>query len=114
MINHILNSINRNGQLKPYIEFNSQKRIEAEKMGTKMENLLQKLMINALYGRKKENLRNRLDLKLVKQRKRLFIMNIKNKLYVQKIFDNNLVPTEKSKVSLKPKNLHTLEYLFWN
>ena len=83
--------------------------------GKKKENLRNRIdMINAVYGKKKENLRNRIDLKPAKQRKRLFKMNIKNKPYVQKIFDNNLVPTEKSKVSLKPKNLHTLECLFWN
>ena len=47
-----------------------------------------------------ENLRNRIDVRLVSSKKRLFKMNIKTKLYITKIFDNDLVGIRKNKVTL--------------
>ena len=51
-----------------------------------------------------KNLRNRIDLKLVSnKKKRLFKMDIKIKLYVtQKKFDNYLVAILESRVALTP------------
>ena len=56
---------NQSQWLKPYIEFNTQKRIEAEKNNDKDGNVLCKLMNNAIYGKTMENLKNRIDVKLV-------------------------------------------------
>ena len=47
-----------------------------------------------------ENLRNRIDVRLVSSKKRLFKMDIKTKLYITKIFDNDLVGIRKNKVAL--------------
>ena len=46
-----------------------------------------------------KKLRNRIY-KTCKQQKRLFKMDIKIKLYVKKIFENNLVAIRKNKVTL--------------
>ena len=56
---------NQSQWLKPYIEFNTQKRIEAEKNNGKDGKVLYKLMNNAIYGKTMENLKNRIDVKLV-------------------------------------------------
>ena len=63
--------------LKPYIEFNIQKRIEEEKNNDEGK-ALYKLMNNATYGKTMENLGNRIDVKLVNN----FKMYSKTKLYV--------------------------------
>ena len=47
-----------------------------------------------------ENLRNRIDVRLVSSKKRLLKMDIKTKLYITKIFDNDLVGIRKNKVTL--------------
>ena len=50
--------------MKPYIEFNTQEGIEAVKNNDKDERALRKLM-NAIYGKAMENLRNRINVKSV-------------------------------------------------
>ena len=55
--------------LKQNVEFNTQKRIEAEKNGDKDGKELYKLMNKAVYGKAMENLRNRTDLRLVSNEK---------------------------------------------
>ena len=64
--------------LKPYVKFNTEKRIDVEKDGK----ALYKLMKNAVYGKTMEKLRNRIDVKLESNKKRLFTMDIQSKLYV--------------------------------
>ena len=49
--------------MKRYIDFNTQKRIEAEKNNHKDETALQKLMDNPIYAQTMEKLRNRIDKK---------------------------------------------------
>ena len=56
---------NQSQRLKPYVKFNTEKRIDVEKDGKTMEKL-----------------RNRIDVKLVSNKKRLFTMDIQSKLYV--------------------------------
>ena len=55
--------------LRPYIEFNTKKRIEVEKNNDKDGKALYKLMNNAVYGKAMDNLRNRIDVKLVNNEK---------------------------------------------
>ena len=48
-------------RLELYVEFNAQKKKEAEKNGDKDGNALYKLMKNAIYGKTMEHLRNKVD-----------------------------------------------------
>ena len=56
-------------------------------------------MNNTVYSKTMKKLRNRIY-KTCKQQKRLFKMDIKIKLYVKNIFENNLVAIRKNKVTL--------------
>ena len=49
-IHHVI-EFNQSQWLKPYVEFNTQKRIEAEKNNDKDGKVLYKLMNNAIYGK---------------------------------------------------------------
>ena len=57
---------NHSQWLKLHIELNTEKSIEAEKNGGKDGKAFYKLMNNAIYGEKMENLRNKMHVKLVK------------------------------------------------
>ena len=48
-------------RLKQYVDFNTRKRIEAEKSRGKDGKALYKLMNNTVYGKTLENLKNRID-----------------------------------------------------
>ena len=67
-IHHVL-EFNQSQWLKEYVEFNTQRRIEAEKNADKDVKVLHKLMSNAVYGKTMENLRNRIHVKLVSNKK---------------------------------------------
>ena len=88
---HCILGFNQPQQLKPYIEFNTQKRTEAEKSKDKDRKALYKLMNNAIYGKTMENLRNGIHVKLVKNKKDFLKCTSKPSYMPQKIFDNNLV-----------------------
>ena len=66
---HCILEFNQSQWLKPYIEFNTQRRIEAEKNNDRDGKALYKLMNNAIYGKAIENLRNTIDVKLVNNKK---------------------------------------------
>ena len=87
--------------LKQYFEFNTQKKIEAEKNGGKDEKALYKLMNNAVHGKTMGNLRNKIDVKLVSNGKDYLKCTSKPSYMSHKIFENNLVAIRKSKDSLK-------------
>ena len=87
--------------LKPYCEFNTRKGIEAEKYNDKDGKALYKLMNNAAYGKIMENLRYRIDVKLVNNEKD-FLKGTSKPIYMShKIFDDNLVAICQSKLALK-------------
>ena len=86
--------------LKQYVEFNTRKRIEAEKNGYKDGKSLNKLMNNSVYGKTMENLRNRIDVKLVNNKKDYLKWESKPSYISQKIFDNELVAIRKNNVTL--------------
>ena len=66
-------------------------------------------MNNTAFGKAMENIRNRIDEKLVSVKK-LYLKLISKLGYMsQKIFDNDLVAIRKNKVLLMLKNLHTLD-----
>ena len=72
---------NQSQWLKPYVEFNTQKEIDAEINVDKDGRTLYKLMNNAVYSITMENLRNRIDVRLL-TKKCLFKMDIRTKLHV--------------------------------
>ena len=80
IIHHVLEFI-QSQWLKSYAEFNTKKNKKA----------LYKLMNNAVYGKAMENLGNRIDVKLLSNKNNYLKWDIKTKLHVTKIFDNNLV-----------------------
>ena len=76
------------------------KRIETEKNGDKDGKALYKLMNNAVYGKAMENLRNRIDVKLVSNKKGYLKWASKPSYMSHKIFANDLVAIRKNKVIL--------------
>ena len=66
---HCVLEFNQSQWLKQYVEFNTQKRIEAAKNGDKDGKALYKLMNNIEYGKTMENVRNRIDVKVVSNTK---------------------------------------------
>ena len=87
---------NRSQWLKPHIEFNTQKRIEAEKNNDRDGKGLYKLMSNAINGKTMENMRNRIDVKLVNKKKDYLKCASKPSYMPHKIVDNNLVAIRKT------------------
>ena len=87
--------------LKPDIKFNTHKKIEAEKINDKDREALYKLMNNAISGKEMENLRNRIDVKLVNNEKDYLKCASKSNYMSHKIFGNNLVAICKSKLASK-------------
>ena len=83
---------NQSQQLKQYVEFNTKKKekiIEVEKK--------YKLINNAVHGKTIKNVRNRIDVKLVSNKK-YYLKWASNPHYMlQKIFDNDLI-TKKQKL----------------
>ena len=70
-----------------------------EKNGNKDEKALYKLMDNAVYGKTKENLRNRIGIKPVSNEKDYLKWTSKPSYMSQKIFQNELLVIRKSKVT---------------
>ena len=87
------------------------KRLEAEKNRNKDGKALLKLMNYAVYGKITENLRNRIDVKLVSNISNIFKMDTKTELHDTKIFDKNLVAIPKNKVTL---TFNKPAYVVWN
>ena len=86
--------------LKPQIEFNTLKNNKTRKNKDKDRKALYKLMNNAIYGKTMENLRNRIDVKLVNNEKDYLKCTSKSN-YMSHKSDNNLVAIRKSKLALK-------------
>ena len=66
---HRVLEFNQSQWLKHYVEFNTQKRIEADANCDKDGKAMYKLMNNARYGKTMKNLRNRINVKLVSKKK---------------------------------------------
>ena len=97
-IHHVL-EFNQSQWLK-HVEFNTKERIEAERNGDKDGKALYKLMNNAVYGETMEHLRNRIDVKVVSNKKDYLKWTFKPSYMSHKIFDNDLVAIRKNKVTL--------------
>ena len=95
-INRVL-EFNQSQWVKPYVEFNTRKRIETGENGDKDGKALYKLLNNVVYGKTMKNLRNR-----VVNNKKDYLKWTSKPIYMSlKIFDYDLVAIHKSKVTLK-------------
>ena len=97
-VHHVL-EFNKSQWLNPYVKFNTKKRIDAERNGE----ALYQLMNNTVYGKTMENLRNRIDVKLVSNKKDYIKWTSKSCSMSQRISDNDIVAIRKSKVTLTLK-----------
>ena len=66
---HRVLEFNESRWLKSYVELNTQRVIEAEKNQDKVEKLLYRLMDNAIYGKAKEDVKNKTDERLLSNTK---------------------------------------------
>ena len=86
---------------KQYVEFNKHtKKDRSRKNGDKAGKALCKLMNNAVYRKTMENLRNRIDVKLVSNKIDYLKWTSKPSYISHKIFDNDLFIILKNKVTL--------------
>ena len=86
--------------LKQYIDFNTEKRKHAR---NPFEKDFFKLMNNSVFGKTMENLRKRVDVRLVTNEKKLLKLTSKPTYVSSKIFNENLVAVHKIKETLTLK-----------
>ena len=100
---HGVLEFNQSQCLKPYVNFNTQERIEAEKNGDIDGKVLRKFMNNAVHGKTIENLKNRIDVRLLSNEKDYLKWTSQPNYMSQKIYDNDLATICKSEVTLTLK-----------
>ena len=88
---------NQSSWLKQYIDFNTEKRKNAN---TSFEKDFFKLMNNSVFGKTMENLRKRVDVRLVTDKDQLAKWTSKPTYVSSKIFNENLVAVHKLKEKL--------------
>ena len=94
---HRVLEFNQSPWLKQYINFNTQKRIQAK---NSFEKDFFKLMNNSVFGKTMENIRKRVDVRLITDEKKLLKMVSKPTYVSSKIFNENLVAVHKIKETL--------------
>ena len=88
---------NQSPWMKEYIDFNTQKRTNAKNA---FEKDFFKLMNNSVFGKTMENLRKRVNVRLVTDEKKLLKLTSKPTYVSSKIFNENLVAVHKIKETL--------------
>ena len=83
--------------LKKYIDFNTNKRTNAKNT---FEKDFFKLMNNSVFGKTMENIRKRVDVRLITNEKKLLKMTSKPTYVSSKIFNENLVAVHKIKETI--------------
>ena len=94
---HRVLEFNQSPWLKEYIDFNTSKRTNAK---NSFEKDFFKLMNNSVFGKTMENLRKRVDVRLVTDEKKLFKLTSKPTYVSCKIFNEDLVAIHKIKETL--------------
>ena len=94
---HRVLKFNQSPWLKRYIDFNTQKRTNAKNA---FEKDLFKLMNNSVFGKTMENIRKRVDVRLVTDENKLIKLTSKPTFVSSKIFNKNLVAVHKIKETL--------------
>ena len=94
---HRVLMFNQSPWLKQYIDFNTQKRTHAK---NSFEKDFFKLMNNSVFGKTMENIRKRVDVRLVTSKEKLLKLASKPTYVSSKIFNENLVAVHKIKETL--------------
>ena len=94
---HRVLMFNQSPWLKQYIDFNTQKRNNAK---NSFEKDFLKLMNNSVFGKTMENIRKRVDVRLVTSKEKLSKLASKPTYVSSKIFNENLVAVHKIKETL--------------
>ena len=94
---HRVLEFNQSPWLKQYIDFNTEKRKNAKNA---FEKDFFKLMNNSVFGKTLENIRKRVDVRLVTDEKKLLKYTSKPTYVSSKIFNENLVTVHKIKETL--------------
>ena len=94
---HRVLEFNQSPWLKEYISFNTIKRTQAK---NSFEKDFFKLMNNSVFGKTMENIRKRVDVRLITDEKKLLKMVSKPTYISSKIFNENLVALHKIKETL--------------
>ena len=94
---HRVLEFNQSPWLKQYIDYNTEKRKNAK---NDFEKDFFKLMNNSVFGKTMENLRKRVDVRLVTDEKKLLKLTSKPTYVSSKIFNENLVAVHKIKETL--------------
>ena len=94
---HRVLEFNQSPWLKQYIDFNTEKRKNAKNT---FEKDFFKLMNNSVFGKTMENLRKRVDVRLVTDNKKFIKLTSKPTYVSSKIFNENLVAVHKIKETL--------------
>ena len=102
---HRVLEFNQSPWLKEYIDFNTEKRTNAKNT---FEKDFFKLMNNSVFGKTMENIRKRVDVRLITDKKKLLKMTAKPTYISNKIFNENLVAVHKIKETL---TLNRLAYV---
>ena len=95
---HRVLEFNQSPWLKQYIDFNTQKRTNAK---NSFEKDFFKLMNNSVFGKTMENIRKRVNVKLITDKKQLLKWASKPTFVNSKIFNENLVALNKIKEQIK-------------
>ena len=93
--------------MKPYIDFNTQKRKEATNEADKNHF---KLLNNAVYGKTMENMRKRKKIRIAKNSQDLIKYTSRPTCINQKVPENNLEGIHEKKISLTLNKLISLEF----
>ena len=94
---HRVLQFNQSPWLKKYIDFNTNKRTLSK---NDFEKNFFKLMNNSVFGKTMENLRKRVDVRLVTDKEKLLKLSSKPSYVSSKIFNENLVAVHKIKETL--------------
>ena len=94
---HRVLELNQSPWLKQYIAFNTEKRKNAKNA---FEKEFFKLMNNSVFGKTMENIRKRVDVRLVTDEKKLLKLTSKPTYVSCKIFNENLVAVHKIKETI--------------
>ena len=84
--------------LEKYVAYNSEQRAKAR---NKFEKKFFKLMVNSVFGKGMENVRNRVDIRLLHTEAKVLRQTAKSSFKRFNIFNEDLIGVENQKVNLK-------------